>query len=128
MKKESSGAGATLMKTKNSEARAMSFLRWLRRPVHTNIESIVWFGFGLNMQRNNQGRIGGLATTTLKPTQLTFFTIILYNLENSVCDIRRFCPLFCHSSVVKYTSSLLLLRSRNGTGYQILLNFPPYPY
>jgi len=40
--------------------------------------------------------------------QCLLFTMILYNSENSIRDIRPFCrPLFCHSSVVKYTSSLL---------------------
>jgi len=44
----------------------------------------------------------------LKPTKVTFFTMILCNSENSVRDIRPFCrQLFCHRSVVKYTSSLL---------------------
>jgi len=34
--------------------------------------------------------------------KVTFFTMILYNSENSICDIRLFChPLFCHSNVVK---------------------------
>jgi len=43
----------------------------------------------------------------LKPTKVTLITMILYTLENSIRDIRPFCrPLFCHSSVVKYTSSL----------------------
>ena len=42
----------------------------------------------------------------LKPTKVTFFTTILYNSENNIRDIRPFCrPLFCHCSVVKYTSS-----------------------
>ena len=44
----------------------------------------------------------------LKPMKVTFFTMILNNLENSIRDIRPFCrPLFCHSSDVKYTSYLL---------------------
>jgi len=34
--------------------------------------------------------------------------MILYNSENSIRDIGPFCrPLFCHSSVVKHTSSVL---------------------
>ena len=37
-----------------------------------------------------------------------FFTMILYNSENSIRDLRPFCrPLFYHSSVVKYSSSLM---------------------
>ena len=52
------------------------------------------------------GAIGAIAP--LKLTKATLFTIILYISENSVSDIRPFCrPLLCHSSVVKYTSSLL---------------------
>ena len=48
------------------------------------------------------------AIPPVKPARVTVFTIILYNSENSIQDIRLFCrPLFCHSSVVKYTSSLL---------------------
>ena len=52
--------------------------------------------------------------------------MIFYNSENSMPDIRSFCrPLFCHSSVVKYKSSLLQKRSRYETDYQILLKSPP---
>jgi len=44
----------------------------------------------------------------LKPMIVTLFTMILYNLDNSICDIRLFfLSLFCHSSVVKCNSSLL---------------------
>jgi len=51
---------------------------------------------------------GGRAIAPLKPTKVTFFTMILNNSENSIRDVRPFCrPLFSHSSVVKYTSSLL---------------------
>jgi len=55
---------------------------------------------------SKEGAIWAIAP--LKPTKITSFTILFYNSENSICDIRPFCrPLFCHSSVVKYTSSLL---------------------
>ena len=38
----------------------------------------------------------------LKPAKVTLFTIILYNPENNIRDIRPFCcPLFRHSSLVK---------------------------
>jgi len=48
------------------------------------------------------------AIAPLNPTKVSLFTMILYNSENNIRDIRPFCrPLFCHSSVVKYTSSLL---------------------
>jgi len=34
--------------------------------------------------------------------------MILYNSENNIRDVRPFCrPLFCQSSFVKYSSSLL---------------------
>jgi len=40
--------------------------------------------------------------------ELTLFTMIVYNSENSIRNTKLFCrPLFCHRSVVKYTSSLL---------------------
>jgi len=43
-----------------------------------------------------------------KPTEVTLLTMILYKSENSIRDIKPFCrPLFCHSHVVKYTSSFL---------------------
>ena len=52
----------------------------------------------------------------LKSTKVTFFTMILYNSDNSIRDIRSFWrPLFCHSSIVKYTSCLLQLWTRNET-------------
>jgi len=59
--------------------------------------------------RGIQGRIqGGDWGAPLIPAKVTFFTMILHNSENSIYDIRPFCrPLFCHSSVVKYTSSLV---------------------
>jgi len=48
----------------------------------------------------------------LKPTKDTLFAMILYNSENSIRDVRTFCcPLFRHSSVVKYTLSLLQQQS-----------------
>jgi len=54
-----------------------------------------------------QGRIQGRAIAPLKPTTVTLFTIILYNSESSIFDIRPFyLPLILHTSVVKYTSSL----------------------
>jgi len=47
-------------------------------------------------------------SSPLKPTEVTFFTKILYNAGNSIRVIRPFCrPLFCHNSVVKYTLCLL---------------------
>jgi len=53
----------------------------------------------------------GEATGTIapiKPAKVTLSTIIFYNPENNIRDTRPFFrPLFCHSSVVKYISSLL---------------------
>jgi len=60
------------------------------------------------------GAIGAIAP--LKPKKATSFTMILYNSENSIRDIRPFCrPFFCHSSVVMYISSLLQKQSRYET-------------
>jgi len=56
----------------------------------------------------DQGRIQGGAIAPLKPKKVIFFTMIFYNSENSIHNIRLFGhPFFCHSSVVKYTSSVL---------------------
>ena len=56
-----------------------------------------------------QGRIQGRGRSpTLKPTKINIFTMIFYNSQNSIRDLRPFYrPLFYHSSVVKYTSSPL---------------------
>ena len=55
----------------------------------------------------SRGR-GGWGDRPPKPTKVTLFTMIFYNTENNIRDISPFCsPLFCHSSVVKYTSYLL---------------------
>ena len=58
-----------------------------------------------------QGRIQGeqlRRQLPLKLTKVTVFTMILYNSENSICDIKQFFrPLFRHSRVVKYFASLL---------------------
>jgi len=56
------------------------------------------------------------AMPSLQPTKVTLFTMIFYDAENSIRDVRPFCrSLFCHSSVVTYTSSLLQQRTRNET-------------
>ena len=71
--------------------------------------SPVWLRGG-----SSGGRLG--RSPPLKPTKVTFFAIILYNSENNIRDIRPFLRrLFCHRSVVKYTSSLLPQRSRYET-------------
>jgi len=47
------------------------------------------------------GAIGAIAP--LKPSKVTFFTMILHKSENSIRDGRPFCrPLFGHSRDVKY--------------------------
>jgi len=59
------------------------------------------------MVHGRGGSIGG--RSPLKPTKVTLFTVILYNSENSILDIRPFCRrLFCHRSVVKNTSKTSL--------------------
>jgi len=51
---------------------------------------------------------GGGAIATLKPKKITSFTMILYNAENNIRNIRPLCcALFFHSCVVKYASTLL---------------------
>jgi len=64
---------------------------------------------------NSGGSRGAIEVITpLKPTKVTLSTMILYNSENSIRDIKPFCsPLICHSSVVKYTSSLVQQSTRN---------------
>jgi len=63
---------------------------------------------GYRQAQIDAGADPGGAIAPLKSTKRSYFTMILYNSENSIRDIRPFCrPLFCHSSVVKYTSSLL---------------------
>jgi len=43
-----------------------------------------------------------------KTTNVNLFTMIFYNLGNSIRDTKPLCgPLFCHSSVVNYTLPLL---------------------
>jgi len=55
---------------------------------------------------NPEGAIEAIAPP--KAYELTLFTIIVYNSENSIRNTRPFClPLFCHRSIVKYTSCLL---------------------
>jgi len=49
-----------------------------------------------------------LGRSSLKPTKVTFFTTILQNSENNIRHTRPFWrQIFCHSSVVKFTSTLL---------------------
>jgi len=68
----------------------------------------------------SQGRIRAIAPSKTYESTVILFTMILYNSENSIRDIRPFCrPLFCHSSVVKCTSCLLQTVMR--LDYQILL-------
>jgi len=59
----------------------------------------------------NQWRIQGGwlgRSLPLKPAKVSLFTVIYYNSETNIRDISPFCRLlFCQSSVVKYTSSLL---------------------
>jgi len=60
----------------------------------------------MGVRRGETRAIEGIALP--KTYELTLFTMIVYNSENSIRNTRPFChPLFCHKSVVKYTSSLL---------------------
>jgi len=48
---------------------------------------------------SQKGAIGAIAP--LKPAKVTLFTMILYNSENNIRDIRPFCrPLFGHITAV----------------------------
>jgi len=59
-------------------------------------------------RRSRQGRTQGGCDRPPKTYESNFFHHDLNNSENSICDIKPFCrPLFCHDSVVKFTSSLL---------------------
>jgi len=57
----------------------------------------------VSLPSSNQGRIQGGeigAIAPLKPTKVTLFTMILYNIEKCIRN-GQFCrPFFCHSSVV----------------------------
>jgi len=67
------------------------------------------------------------AISPSKPMKVIWFTMILYNLESSIRDVRPFChPLFCHSSVVKYTSYFSCSSDHvMRLDYQILRRLPP---
>jgi len=61
---------------------------------------------GVKTGVNPAGTIKAIAPP--KTYELTLFTMIVHNSQNSISNIRPFChPLFCHRSVVKCTSSLL---------------------
>jgi len=65
----------------------------------------IWMGWARGGSRTGR-------SSPPKTCESIFFTMNLYNPENSIRDTRAFCrPLFCHNSVVKYTSSLLQLWS-----------------
>ena len=77
------------------------------------------------MADSEGGAIG--AISPLKLAEVTLFTMILYNSENSIRDIRPFCrPLICHNSVM---CSLLHLSYSSEPvkrlDYQILLKLTP---
>ena len=73
------------------------------------------------------GRLG--RSSPLKPAKVTLITMILNNSENVIRDIRPFCrDLFCHSSIVKCTSSLFQYSEAvMWLNYQILLKITPPP-
>jgi len=59
-------------------------------------------------QNRGESRKGDWNDRSPKTYELTLFTMVGCNSENSIRSTRPFCqPLFCHRSVVKYTSSLL---------------------
>ena len=78
-------------------------------------------------RRCTQGRIqGGGTIAPTKTYESNFFHHDFENLENSIRDIRPFWrPLFCHSSVVKYTSCPLQSEPAMRLDCQISLKSPP---
>jgi len=63
-----------------------------------------------------------------KTYERNFFTAILHNSENNIRLKRPFCqPIFCHSSVVKYTLTLLQSKPVMRFDCQILLKSSPLP-
>jgi len=76
--------------------------------VHVRYSSLI--GDEAEMASRRAGSRGGRLgrSPPLKPTKESFFSVILYNSANSICDIR---PMFCHSKVMKYAFSLLQYRS-----------------
>jgi len=90
-----------------------------------------WKMIWQNMWRNYQNvfyqkRRSGWSLA-LKPTKVTLFIMIFYNSEKSIHNLRPFCrPLFCHSSVVMYTSSPLRQWHSNETWLtKCYWNLPP---
>jgi len=78
----------------------------------------------------SQGRIqrGAIAPPKTYESTVTLFTMILYNSENNIRDTRPFCrPLFCHSSVVKYVSSLLQYILQNDAWLPSISEIAPPP-
>jgi len=72
----------------------------------------------------NQGRIQGGAIGVIVPLKLekvTLITMVLYNSENNIRNVRPFCcPLFCPSSFVKYTYLSYSSEAVMRLDYQIL--------
>ena len=92
---------------------------WL---LHVRSKSIVW----TEGEKSQFGSSGGRSPRPQKLTKVTLLTLILYKSENSICGTRPFCrPLFCHSSLVKYTSSRLQQWAVTRLDCQILLKLPP---
>ena len=75
----------------------------------------------------NQGRIQGARSPPIKPTKATSFTMILYNSENSIRDVRPVCRPFFVTAVLwgilhlPYSSKRIL-----SLDCRILLNSPPH--
>jgi len=97
---------ASISSTKSRDSGTMQLdSGW--KAFYSGVLSTVYFQrCGGNIRKSQGGSRGG-ATVPLKLTKVTLFTMILYNSENSIRDVRSFWgQLFCHSGVVKYTSSL----------------------
>jgi len=91
------------------------WLLWLWVCFYTELKQIVlnlWYVKTMGVRRGDKtgANPGGAIDAIVPPKtyELTLFTTILYNSENSIRNTKLFChPLFCHRSVVKYISSLL---------------------
>jgi len=85
-------------------------LLWLWVYFYTELKQTVLNSWYVKAMGVKTGENPGGAIAPPKTYELTSFTMILYDSENSIRNTRPFChPLFCHRSVVKYrpTSSLL---------------------
>jgi len=97
-------------------------MTWLS---HLNLESNSNLCDSVKQLALPQWRIQRERSPPLKLAKVSFFTINLQNLENTISDVRTFYhPVFCHSSAfISFTVARLLRLD-----YQIILKSPRKPY